>query len=97
MSESLRVIASNIDFSPGRIVYAEATPELKEDLLQVEYTDGQVLDDGWYPESDPAGEFRVLVIADGEWGKPWLKLSTREETRLKELMTQAATFLRRDG
>jgi hypothetical protein len=94
VSKSLRAIASEIDFLPGQIVYAEATPELKEDLLQVVYPDGQILDVGWYPESDPAGEFRVLVVSDGGWDKPVLELSTREEHRLKELIIQAADFLR---
>ncbi|WP_412028809.1 hypothetical protein [Deinococcus yunweiensis] len=95
MSESLRSIASGIDFSPGQIVYAEATPELKEDLLQVVYPDGQTLDVGWYPEGDPKGEYRILVVSDGDWDTPLLDLSTAEEQRLTELILEAANTIRR--
>ena len=37
--------------------------------MQVAYPDGQILDVGWYPESNPVGKFKVLVISNGEWDK----------------------------
>ena len=94
MKDSLRTIASEIDFSPGQIAYSEAIPELKEDLMQVAYPDGQILDVGWYPESNPVGKFKVLVISNGEWDTPSLDLSTQDEKQLRGLLTRAARFIR---
>ena len=88
-------MTSGIDFSPGQIVYAETTPEFKEDLLQVTYPDGQILDVGWYPEGDPEGEYRLLAVSDGDWDMPLLDFSTAEEQRLKELIIEAANTIRR--
>lgn len=43
---------------------------LTEDLVQVEYDDGLLLDIGWYPEGDPDGEIAVLVVQNYDWDNP---------------------------
>jgi hypothetical protein len=70
-----------IDFSPGRVVYEEFTmtdeqelgeqiDNLNEDLLQVEYAGGVLLDLGWYPAFNHTGQFQVRVIRNFTWDAP---------------------------
>ncbi len=35
---------------------------LKEDLAQIRFPDGIVLDLGWYPSFDPDGAFAVTIV-----------------------------------
>lgn len=43
---------------------------LKEDLLQVEYPNGCLVDVGWYPEFDIKGYFKIMIIKDFDWDNP---------------------------
>jgi hypothetical protein len=47
---------------------------LREDLIQIEFGNGLVLDVGWYPEFSSDGTFR-LVVVDDDWDAP-LRRST---------------------
>lgn len=72
----------NIDFGKGIVVYNELLInkdeplehqiwDLKEDLLQVQYNDGElILDVGWYPEFNVNGVFKVQVIKNQDWENP---------------------------
>jgi hypothetical protein len=50
--------------------------ELKEDLLQVHYSDEYsntyILDIGWYPEFIIEGNFRIVFVRNFEWDNPEL-------------------------
>jgi hypothetical protein len=46
---------------------------LDQDLLQIDYGDLFTLDVGWYPEMDPTGFLRILVIKDCDWNNPLYK------------------------
>lgn len=37
---------------------------LKEDIIQVQYTNGLIIDVGWYPEFSINGSFKVYIIKD---------------------------------
>lgn len=37
---------------------------LVQDILDVVLPDGVIIDVGWYPESDPSGEYRITVYQD---------------------------------
>lgn len=73
----------SIDFSrkKGEIVFNELSlkdntslndqlDNLKEDMLQVEFPDGYILDVGWKPSFDINGKFHVYLIKDFDWGDP---------------------------
>jgi len=73
----------NIDFSvkKGEIVFNEFSlkkdiplgkqlDELREDMLQVEFPDGYVLDVGWRPSFDVNGKFYIYLIKDFDWEEP---------------------------
>lgn len=46
---------------------------LKEDMLQVSYGRGYLLDVGWYPSFDPSGCFQICVIKEYDWENPTTK------------------------
>lgn len=73
---TLVLFGEAIDFLAGRVTFHHPFPEafgtadaanLKEDLLQVTYPRGLLLDIGWYPEGDPHGEFMLAVVRDERW------------------------------
>ncbi len=47
---------------------------LTQDMLEVELSNGVVIDVGWYPEHDPSGEYGVVAFQghpDRPIGKPY--------------------------
>ncbi|MFF2014910.1 hypothetical protein [Paenibacillus sp. NPDC058177] len=58
----------NIDFSPGVVTYNVTQYLDQEDIFQVTYHEGYVLDVGWYRK-----EFAVVVIKDSDWENPLLE------------------------
>jgi hypothetical protein len=72
---------SQINFSQGKIEFNDLDlnvseplinqlDNLKEDLLQVSYANGLLLDVGWYPSFDENGEFQIRVIENNNWDEP---------------------------
>lgn len=68
-------------FVPGKVIYNsfrisfikpfdQQTEALTEDLIQVEYDHGFIIDIGWYPELDPKGNIVVQLIKDKRWDQP---------------------------
>ncbi|MNN52165.1 hypothetical protein D3C81_1668480 [compost metagenome] len=41
--------------------------DLKEDMLQVEYSSSFLLDVGWYPSFDLDGRSQIRVVKDYDW------------------------------
>jgi hypothetical protein len=56
---------------------------LLEDLLQAS-RDDLLIDVGWYPDGNPSGRYRLLVLADLDWHRP---LVERETRNLRELVS----------
>ena len=88
----------------GRIVYNEfdinfdedfSNQEncLLEDLLQISYADGYLLDLGWYPEFDANGNFKMQVIKDGNWDSPIYFKECREKNDLIQCISDADIFI----
>ena len=48
----------------------EQRDELKEDMLQVEYPGGYLLDVGWRPSFNLNGNFYICLIKDFDWDTP---------------------------
>lgn len=65
------------------------TELLKEDMLQVEFAGGLLLDVGGYPAFDVAGGFRISVIKLYDWDRPVIALTARETDELIEKLTLA--------
>lgn len=95
---------NTIDFKSGKITYNEfhfnfnqpfSVQEdfLTEDLLQVQYDNGYLIDLGWYPEFDTNGKFILQVVKDGNWKKPILKEQSRDWKQLKKLLLKAINIV----
>lgn len=78
----------SLDFLQGKITYDELSMlqdlgieqqahNLKEDMLQVEYPDGFIIDVGGYPSFDAKGHFQIKVVKDHEWDYPTLTLTAQ--------------------
>jgi len=52
-----------------------------EDLLQMK-RGNIILDLGWYPECKVDGEYRLVVIQDEEWEKPFFSFETRDKATI---------------
>lgn len=89
-----------IDFKAGKITYNEFNIDfskpfktqldcLAEDLLQVEYDDGYIIDLGWYPELDENGCFVVYVIRNFEWLMPLFEKRAYTKNELKQILEEA--------
>lgn len=76
------MISDNFDWKTGTVVFwdldaidesrppADQAEHLKEDLAQIEYPAGIILDVGWYPEFAATGNFVVCVVQQGDWERP---------------------------
>ena len=85
-------------FAPGKVVYnsfiisfdipfERQIDSLNEDLVQVEYANGYIIDIGWYPEMDPAGILIVQLIHEHDWDKPVRKSRV---TSIEELYAEVS-------
>ena len=63
----------HIDFSRP---FKEQIFELNEDLLQLS-KQHYILDIGWYPEADPDGSIKTVVIKDHDWMMPVIQFIDR--------------------
>ncbi len=86
----------NIDFSKknGTIIFddfnifeeislAKQINELKEDMLQIDFPNGYILDIGWRPSFEIDGAFKLLLIKDYNWDDPVYSDSLTSVSELK--------------
>lgn len=66
---------------------------LKEDMLQVSYESGYLLDVGWYPSFDPSGCFQIRVIKEYDWENPVHISSAQSYNEVIEKITAAQTLI----
>ncbi|KOC88153.1 hypothetical protein [Winslowiella iniecta] len=48
----------------------EQLDDLKEDMLQIGFSNGYLLDVGWRPSFNKNGEFKIVLIKDFDWNEP---------------------------
>ena len=68
---------------------SEQLESLTEDLIQIEYDNGYLIDIGWYPEYDAEGNFIVQLIKDYNWENPIYKQGCKEDKQLKKILLKA--------
>jgi hypothetical protein len=64
----------NIDFKNCKILYKETTYYKKEDLLQLECTNGKIIDVGWYGKEN---KYCIYVIKNYDWENPCYKITNQ--------------------
>lgn len=94
---SLGFIQGNITYDELSLLEDSAIEDqvhnLKEDMLQVEYPDGFLLDVGWFPSFDAKGHFQIKVVKDYDWDSPTLTLTTQSIDTLGKLLLHAQSQL----
>ncbi|AOP96794.1 hypothetical protein [Enterobacter roggenkampii] len=64
---------SSLDFTKS--IFEQAN-KLDEDLFQLTFINGNIIDIGWYPAFEEDGEFIIQVISDENWDEPAFKASS---------------------
>ena len=81
---------SKIDFDTGKVIFLDATR--KEDMLQVEYPNGFLLDMGWYQD-----RYIISVIHNFDWANPVQQYETTETNQLPKLLTEAVRLAEKES
>lgn len=81
---------SKIDFDTGKVIFLDATR--KEDMLQVEYPNGFLLDMGWYQD-----RYIISVIHNFDWANPVQQYETTETNQLPKLLTEAVRLVEKES
>lgn len=100
---------SNLDWKSGTVVHWDMesidlnTPlgdqltELKEDLAQISFPGGLLIDVGWYPEFSKEGFFLVTVIKGEDWEEPLMKETCSSATALLSALSKAISIAEQHG
>ena len=81
---------SKMDFGTGEIIFLDITQ--KEDMLQVEYPNGFLLDMGWYQD-----RYIISVIHNFNWANPVQQYETTETNQLPKLLTEAVRLVEKES
>ena len=79
---------SKMDFDTGKVIFLDATR--KEDMLQVEYPNGFLLDMGWYQD-----RYIISIIQNFDWTHPVKRYEAADRNQLPALLTEAAHSVER--
>jgi hypothetical protein len=89
----------------GQIVYDDLTHldisknmesqimNLKEDLLQVAFSNNIILDIGWYPSFDIRGSFHINLIKNSNWDKPIGSIKCKKITDLTDSVIKIISLI----
>ncbi|MDY3790954.1 MAG: hypothetical protein SOZ56_00595 [Oscillospiraceae bacterium] len=81
----------NIDFS---LPFMKQKDWLNEDLFQASSEDF-IIDMGWYPEGDPAGKLRALLIKNHNWLEPVSEFEDNNAAMLEEHIRKLISYAER--
>ena len=81
---------SRMDFGTGKIIFLDITQ--KEDMLQVEYPNGFLLDMGWYQD-----RYIISIIQNFDWTHPVQQYETAERNQLPTLLTEAVRLVEKES
>ena len=79
-----------VDLGTGTVTFLDDTQ--KEDMLQVEYPNGFLLDMGWYQD-----RYIISIIQDFDWAHPVKRYETKEEKQLLMLLTEAVRLVEKES
>ncbi|MDQ1816499.1 hypothetical protein RBA41_24685 [Massilia sp. CCM 9210] len=77
------VVFDDISFLPEMFDAAQHVDYLKEDLLQIVFSDDLVLDVGWTPSFDEHGRFLLMLVRDRNWDEPVERAEVTDVVSLK--------------
>lgn len=65
---------------------------LQQDLLYIKYGDHYIIDVGWYPEGNPKGFLKIMIIENDDWDNPIFekKLIAKDLKQFPQVLEEAA-------
>jgi hypothetical protein len=80
---------------PGATVHGELYPPdaqalLTQDMLEVELSNGVIIDVGWYPEHDPDGHYGIIVFKEDDPDTLLVKVTTPSFERVVRTVSDLA-------
>lgn len=66
---------------------------LKEDLLQISYKNGYIIDLGWYPEFDINGMFKIYIIQNHQWDNPIKEIKCNDIALIEKHIYDCMSFV----
>ncbi len=79
-----------VDFGTGTVTFLDDTQ--KEDMLQVEYPNGFLLDMGWYQD-----RYIISIIHNFDWTHPVKRYETADKDQLPALLTEAVRLVEQES
>ena len=67
---------------------------LREDLIQVEFANGIIVDVGWYPAFSLDGCFQLFLVRDQNWEEPLRRADCSTLVELRELFGDFLAYAR---
>lgn len=80
----------HIDFD---IPFKLQIENLAEDLVQIKCSKDFLIDIEWYPEFDPEGNIRVVLIKDGNWSHPVLEFEVATLMEVYQAIEDAIAYV----
>ena len=80
----------HVDFGTGKVIFLDVTR--KEDMLQVEYPNGFLLDMGWYQD-----RYIISIIQNFDWTHPVQQYETTETNQLPALLMEAVYLVEKES
>lgn len=80
----------NADFGTGKVTFLDDTQ--KEDMLQVEYPNGFLMDMGWYQD-----RYIILIIQNFDWTNPVKRYETTDRKQLPDLLIEAVRLAEQES
>lgn len=85
------MVFDSIDFKSGKVCFCSDCLD-EEDILQVEYLDGYILDLGWYGEERG---FQLYLIENCKWERPVITYRFFQAEQVKEVLETAIDEIER--
>ena len=79
-----------VDFGTGTVTFLDDTQ--KEDMLQVEYPNGFLLDMGWYQD-----RYIISIIHNFDWTHPVKQYEIEDEDQLPVLLTETVCLVEQES
>lgn len=83
------VLFWDLDFLDPLKPLMDQLDDLKEDLAQVRYRGGVIVDVGWFPELSCDGGFVVSVVRESDWDQPLFREDHRSVDGLVACLREA--------
>lgn len=88
-----KLLQNDFNLIKEAVLLSEQRLILKEDMLQIEFSNGLLLDVGWYSKPNGKGNFTIYVIQNFDWENPLIKKRCYSIKTLKKEILNTAHWI----